>query len=239
MSAPRRTAGIDSSAARARAPMATGTASEAPRATSGIAEPKASAIDRRRHGEGHDRDLGGGQLGGAGEHGDAADPGERAEGQVAGDAAAVEDDRQGGRQRRAADQPGDGVAGLGDEAGHRDGAGHQGERREEPRPLLGEVGGPLVAARATVRPADGGLGEDRLPATPTAMSGRGRLEGHDRGPDGGEHRDGRAGPVAADTARPARATRVTASTAVVGGGRGDGRREAGRGGERRASNRPS
>ena len=148
-----------------------------------VAEPQGVGDRQRGDGERRRRAISaGGQLGGAGEHGDAADPGERAEREVAGDPAPVEDDADGGGQHGAADQPGDDRVGLGDEARHGDAAGDERQRRQDPGPLLGDVG----AARSS-RPArrdrrTAASASIRLPTTPTATSVTVRLEGHDRCP---------------------------------------------------------
>ena len=143
--------------------------------------------------------LDGGELGRAGEHGDAADPGERAEREVAGDPAPVEDDR---RPRSASTappiSPATMLAGLGDEARHRDGAGDEGDRPTGATPTARRCRRRARRRLGSVERRTAASARIRLPGDADRDERRRRLEGHDRCPRGRQHRDGRAGPVAAD-----------------------------------------
>ena len=175
----------------------------------------------------------GGQLGRAGQHGDGADPGERAEREVAGDPAPVE--------RRSATavastappiSPATTSPGLADEAAHGDGAGDEGDGRQEPGPLLGDVGGAARRRPGASSGAPPPRPAIRLPATPTATRVPVESMRDDGAHDGGEHGDRRAGPVVAEDRQRRRSpSRVRARTGSRAGGGGDGRGDADRGGD--------
>ena len=163
--------------------MATGTASEAPRATCGSRRRRASPIDRAATARATTAISAAGSSAVPASTATlptrASVPSGRSP--VTRPRSRTNADR--GRQHGAADQPGDDVVGLGDEARHGDGAGDEGDRRQDPRPLLGDVGGALVGGRQRSsgerRPRRGSGCRPRRPRRACAVDSSATTGAHD------------------------------------------------------------